>query len=104
MRESPEKIRQKERERCLRLVSNYRKQIEDNVINSPKWNNYSPVVKPQVRDVLEVAQKIVASLLKIEKQIQSPEKVNDGPDFSMEEIARAEEIMREQNTNPFDEE
>lgn len=63
---------------------------------SRKKNN-----KPPLRDMHAMADAIIYSIRSIEDQIRTPVQAR-GSDFSMEEIAMAEEIMAEQSKNPFE--
>lgn len=83
-----------ERLRCYELVAAYREKIE------------SAMDKRGARSTAEqikVADAVVKSLLDIEHEIKHPRgKTSSGSDFSLDEIAIAENLIAEQNKNPFE--
>lgn len=82
----------RERKRCLRLIEAYRERVE-------KWMAV-PKGPLDVR-AITVAEKVANSLRRIEDAIKHPSEMK-GADFSIDEMERAEAIMAEQNSNPFE--
>lgn len=86
----------RERQRCLSLVASYRASIQI---------KFAAQTNPTEQHKAVVA-RVVAALLDIEKNIKhpvaAPVSVVMPGDFSIEEMERAQEIIAEQEHNPFE--
>jgi hypothetical protein len=85
---------QQERQRCLKLVREYREGIEARAATKPVVTSWEA----------KAIEKVIASLKEIEREIESPlgGSLKKGADFSLEEMDLAERLMKEQNKNPFE--
>ena len=86
------KARHEERERCLALVAAYRQSVE---------RKFAKIKTPSEQNRM-IVERVVEALMGIERHIENPKPSSVGSDFSIEEIAMAEEIIAEQEKNPFE--
>lgn len=84
-----------ERVRCLHLVEAYRERLEEVVRKSASTK------LAQLKEIGEIADKVAASLRRIEMEIKSPRN-RTGADFTIDEIEKAQALIDEYHNNPFD--
>lgn len=73
----------------------YRERLEEVVRKT------SATKKAQLREIGDIADKVAASLRRIEMEIKSP-RDRKGADFTIDEIEKAQALIDEYHNNPFD--
>jgi len=91
----PDGVR-RERARCNNIVADYRSQLERALVLKPHASNVS-----QVRRMIAMLRCIERDILAVPEGGQKLEAILAG-DFSIEEMERAQEIIAEQERNPFE--
>lgn len=91
---------QKERQRCLALVRAYREQIEEGIQRQKIITGSLRTFRQEYFQ--EIGEKVVKSLLEIERRIEHPSPAKTDGDFSLDEMAIAEQLIAEQEHNPFE--
>ena len=90
-----------ERDRCLALVRAYREQIEEG-IQKQKNTLGSIILYDKNSYAIEIGDKVAKSLLQIERYIANPEPSKADGNFSLDEMAIAEQLIADQEQNPFE--
>lgn len=89
----------KERRRCVNIVKTYRDELTKAYCLKPDAAN-----APQVLKVIQRLDAMIHEMNCLPRENAPKSQKDDiyAGDFSMEEIAKAEEIIRDQERNPFD--
>lgn len=91
----------KERLRCIKIVQDYRRELTRAYTSKPFASNAKQVLA-LIHKLQDMEQKMAQVPNPTTSLGRKPKALPDG-DFSIEEIERAQEIIREQERNPFDE-
>lgn len=98
MANNKELIRSFERTRAANIVLRYENQLRDNLAAFPGAKNAY-----QVSTIISRLQSLRAEIMGSMKPYVAPIKRDPGGDFSLEEIEAAMNIIKEPESNPFEE-